>query len=178
MTVKLPTFQKTPAICAYRQCSRRFAKTTPGQKFCARACLEAESRAKWRAAHPPSHRREMTIVCAHCGLVFTRKSFEGQVARYCSQRCAQADRFQRVSGELAEIKGCGQMCASCGLDTRLLGELKCWLRVCPNRNEKIEDAKLDELASQLAIAGLDMGERTEALVSHGCYRVAPKGRRA
>ena len=38
-------------------------------------------------------RKDRLVVCAHCGATFTAKDSR---ARFCSNRCRQADKYQRM----------------------------------------------------------------------------------
>ena len=46
-------------------------------------------------------RKDRLVVCAHCGATFTAKDSR---ARFCSNRCRQADKYQRNKTNKLEKK--------------------------------------------------------------------------
>lgn len=44
-------------------------------------------------------RRDRVVICAHCGRSFTAKDLR---AKFCSNRCKQADKYQRSKQQKAE----------------------------------------------------------------------------
>jgi hypothetical protein len=115
----------------------------------------------WHLKNPLKPKSEIKIACIQCGVEFSCIGYAGKgfQRKYCSQSCYQAFHHAQHREKLKTIKTCGRLCSSCGVDLRLIEnkELSCWLRACPNRTDEIDDAKLDEYASEVAKLGLDTG---------------------